>query len=106
MFYAMLIPILWRQKDWKPVLMDLEVGCDEKGPDSRILDGDLQGKVCVDGRRYHLVRPDGRPTKCPTEHAQNYGRTCTWNKVKALDGFDDLKGGSWADLRKEQIAAR
>lgn len=101
----MLIPNLWRLKGWSPVLIDTDTACDSK--DEIKLVPNENSKVCVDGKRYYLLRPDGEAETCPGGGAQHWGMPCRTNKMKNMDGFDKLIGGkNWAGLLKEDIAAR
>ncbi|PNY27079.1 Killer toxin subunits alpha/beta [Tolypocladium capitatum] len=105
LFYAMLIPFLWRQKGWNPVLVDTGTDCNSKEKVDLLPNQD-DGKVCVSGRRYYLVRPtDDDAEYCSSPSAQHWGMGCRWSNVETLNGFSKLKGGVWADLRKEDLAA-
>ncbi|KAK5655929.1 hypothetical protein OQA88_5064 [Cercophora sp. LCS_1] len=100
LFYAMMIPHVWRKKGWRPVLIDGGPGCDGK-----VGDIDQASKVCFEGRKYFFARPDGGAMKCPPERSVSLGMSCTTKSLKALDGIDKLKLGSWGDLEKEDLVA-
>ncbi len=101
LFYAMLIPTLWRQKKWRPVLIDTGTGCNSRGGDDRV--PDLNDKMCYEGRRYYLARPEGKALTCLPEHQLRWGVTCRWGKMEKIAGFDMLKGGEWAGLAREDL---
>ncbi|EQL02078.1 Glycoside hydrolase [Ophiocordyceps sinensis CO18] len=101
LFYAMLIPAIWRMKGWKPVLVDTGTNCDNDET-IRFLSKDSP-KVCVDGKRYHLARPDGAAMTYTSAASQNWGNFEHFNKLQSLDGFKELTGGAWADLRREDL---
>ena len=51
----MLIPYIWRQRSWHPVLVDTNTDCDSTVKIQYVPDD--QCKVCVDGKRYYLLQP-------------------------------------------------
>ncbi|KND87760.1 Killer toxin subunits alpha/beta [Tolypocladium ophioglossoides CBS 100239] len=102
MFYAMLIPILWRQKGYYPVLVDTLTDCSSTVQINHIPDD--TDKVCVDGKRYSLVQPQN-VTYLDCVNDEPGSDWCENSPVNNLDGFNQLTGGNFADLRQEDMAA-
>ena len=72
-----------------------------------ILPEDDKGKVCVDGKKYYLLRSDGSAVTYPTPSMEHWGGSSPkWSKMKGMDGLDDLKDGNWAGLKAEDLVAR
>lgn len=100
----MLIPFLWRQKDWSPVVIDAGTDCNAKNGDYL----PSSSNICVEGKKYHLVKPGKQAVKCPSESAQHWGMSCHRNDLETMDGINKLTGGktTWGGLKKEDLVAR
>lgn len=98
----MLIPYLWRLKEWSPILVDTGVGCKEKFTSSIL--GNDKGKICFEDKQYHLLRTDGA---CMwSEQRVGISRTEAPKKLANFPGLDKLTGKDYGGLTKEDIVAR
>lgn len=103
-FYAMLIPYLWRQKGWSPVLVDTDSNCDSTDAVDHL--PDENSKVCVDGKRYYLIRPGDNGAMDCSQRSDHWSEKCVLSNVENMNGFAQLNGDAWAGLRKEDLAGR
>ncbi|KAH8883288.1 glycoside hydrolase [Thozetella sp. PMI_491] len=103
--YALLVPIMWREKGWRPVLMDLETDCGKKVERLSIIPKSDDTLVCFEGRQYMMVRPEGKAFERYSASANHWGLIDHWNQAEPMAGFKTLDGTNWAGLKKEDIVA-
>ncbi|KAK3688698.1 hypothetical protein B0T22DRAFT_479931 [Podospora appendiculata] len=87
-----------RCKKCKPVLIDTQSSCSGGAGDADglLLLDEKKSKVCVGGKRYCLVRPEGKAFECPSERSQQLGMACHYNKKNPSDE------GQWPDLTNSE----
>ncbi|KAF9873540.1 hypothetical protein CkaCkLH20_08999 [Colletotrichum karsti] len=105
-FFGFAIPTLWRRSKTYAFVLDSGAGCDGNPLSKYVDDATADAtRVCVDGRLYYLVNPDGDSQVCGCQ-AADHGpcqKVCHDNKFSAPVGLGSLQNQDFGDVTKEAL---
>ncbi|KAL4899490.1 hypothetical protein BDW74DRAFT_171529 [Aspergillus multicolor] len=102
------IPALWRESEAYTFIINAGHNCGEGNKHSDYIDDETAEEtgVCVDGKQYYIVYPEGDANECECERVTDLGpcqTICRDQKFSVPPGLDALDGTRFGGISKENL---